>query len=289
ALPPEGEDDFGLKELTDGQYSFRHITTNEFKPGLFNLYKRPEMSELSRLVAHQQAGLAQIDLSHPSVVAWNTVPLTGWKLLAVTPQEELYAKAESFTEYLKDIGVLVLLLILILAALHVGIHKARSRRLYQQMQGPLDYFDNVARASLEGKPLSRKTLNSPVTEIQDLADLLHRFVQENSMLKQHQEQYETSFHRQNDYFRNLLNSIPMPVFDTDGEYRIQGCNRAFENFFGKSEGDLKGHLLTEFIPVSPPDEGAFAKELLLTSVSKESHPVSVVLSRAPEALRSVEV
>lgn len=288
ALPPEGEEDFGLKELTDGQYSFRHITKNEFKPGLFNLYKRAEMSELSRLVAHQQAGLAQVDLSHPSVVAWNTVPLTGWKLLAVTPQEELYAKAESFTEYLKDIGILVLLLILILAALHIGLHKARSRRLYQQIQGPLDYFDDVARSSLEDKPLSRKVLNTPVAEIQDLADLLNRFVQENSTLKQQQGESEASFHRQNDYFRHLLNSIPMPVFDTDGEYRIQGCNRAFENFFGKGEGDLRGHLLTEFIPVSPPDEGVFSKEILLTSASKESHPVSVILSRAPDSLRGRE-
>ncbi|WP_176330049.1 response regulator [Oceanospirillum sanctuarii] len=286
ALPPEGEEDFGLKELTDGQYSFRHVTTNEFKPELFNLYKRPEMSDLSRLVAHQQAGLAQIELNRPSVVAWNTVPLTGWKLLAVTPQEELYAQAEGFAGYLKDIGLLVLLLILILFALHLGIHKSRSRKLYQQMQGPLEYFDGVARAALEGKAMPQKTLSSPVTEIQNIADLLRRFAQENDTLKQQLDQYQASCHKQNDHFRSLLNSIPMPVFDTDSEYRLQGCNRAFEQFFGKSEAELKGHLLTEFIPVTPPDDGSYSKELVLTSASKESHPVSVVLSRATDNSRS---
>ncbi|MDX1397018.1 MAG: response regulator [Oceanospirillum sp.] len=288
ALPPEGEEDFGLKELTDGQYSFRHVTTNEFKPELFNLYKRPEMTDLSRLVAHQQAGLAQIELSNPSVVAWNTVPLTGWKLLAVTPQAELYAGAEAFNDYLKDIALLVLLLIMILFALHLAIHKARSRKLYQQMQGPLDYFDGVARSALEGKSLPARSLKSPVTEIQNIADLLHRFAHENDALKHQLAEHQASSGRQQDYFRSLLNGIPMPVFDTDEEYRIQGCNRAFETFFGKSESELKGHLLTEFIPVSPPEEGFFSKELVLSNADDQSHPMSVVLSRSTELSRSRE-
>ncbi|OOV87071.1 response regulator [Oceanospirillum linum] len=286
ALPPEGEEDFGLKELTDGQYSFRHVTTNEFKPELFNLYKRPGMTDLSRLVAHQQAGLAQVNLSEPSVVAWNTVPLTGWKLLAVTPERALYLGADNFADYLQDIGLLVLLLILILLALHMGVHKARSHKLYRQIKGPLEYFDEVARTSLEDKTSSKKDLSSPVEEIHHLASLLHRFVHENDTLKQEMAQYQASCHKLNDYFRNLLNTIPLPVFDTDGEFRIQGCNRAFESFFGKTEEELRGHLLTEFIPVTPVDEGTFVKELVLASADDKNHPVSVVLSRSSDSARS---
>ncbi len=286
ALPPEGEEDFGLKELTDGQYSFRHVTTNEFKPELFNLYKRPGMADLSRLVAHQQAGLAQVNLSEPSVVAWNTVPLTGWKLLAVTPERALYVGADNFADYLQDIGLLVLLLILILFALHLGVHRARSHKLYRQIQGPLEYFDDVAQASLEGKALSKKDLNSSVEEIHSLAGLIQRLVLENDNLKQGMAQYQANCHKLNDYFRNLLNTIPLPVFDTDGEFRIQGCNRAFESFFGKTEEELRGHLLTEFIPVTPMDEGTFVKELVLASVDDKNHPVSVVLSRSSDSARS---
>lgn len=278
ALPPEGEVDFGLQDAAGTQYSFRHLTTNEFRPELFNLYKRPEMSELSRLVAHQQAGLTRVQLSEPSIVAWNTVPHTGWKLLAVTPETHLFAGVDAYQSYLKDVALLAFLFILIIFAIHFGTHKARSRGLLRQMQGPLDYFDAVARASLEGRRFPRKELKSPVAEIHNIADLLHRFAGENDALQRQLEEYRTRVHHENDYYRGLLNSMPVPLFDTDSEYRIKGCNRAFECFFGKQENELKGHLLTEFIPVTPPDGEVCFKEMALTGASNENLPVGIALA-----------
>lgn len=277
ALPPEGEEDFGVKELSVDPQKYSHVTTNEFRPELFNLYKRPEMAELSRLVAHQQAGLAQVDLGRPSVVAWNTVPLTGWKLLAVAPRDQIFSEAEGFKGYLMDIAQLALLIMVILFAINLSIHKARCRKLYQQMQGPLDYFGAVVRTSLGGRALGRKALNSPVAEIQDIADLLHQLSDEKEELKQELVQLQIRGGRESDHFRSLLNTIPAPVFDVDSEYRIQGANRAFETLFGKSEKELRGRLLTEFIPVSPPETGFFSKEVILTGVEQDSLPVYAVM------------
>lgn len=48
----------------------------------------------------------------------------------------------------------------------------------------------------------------------------------------------------------LFNTLPVPVFYKDREGRYQGCNTAFEVFFGKKEAELVG---TTAFDVSPPE------------------------------------
>ncbi|WP_028305282.1 response regulator [Oceanospirillum maris] len=287
ALPQEGEIDFGLNELTQDQYSFRHATDNQFKPELLNLYKQPELAVLSRLIAHQQAGLAQIQLSQPSVVAWNTVPSTGWKLLAITPQAELYTN--TFSEYLKDLTLLVLLFVLIIVVIHIALQRFLSQRLYTQLQRPLDYFYRLIDSVIHDDKKPPSPLSTPVIEIQKTADLIHSLSGEIEALKRSSQQESSNAQQQRDFLRNLLNSLPMPVFNTDGEYRIQGCNHAFALFFGRNENDLKGHLLTELIPVTPSDSGVcangmYTKELILTNASEQNRHMSIMITGTSESL-----
>ena len=287
ALPPEGEEDFNLQELTDAQYSFRQVTDNEFKPELFNLYKRPEMDDLSRLVAHQQAGLAQVDLSQPSVVAWNTVPLTGWKLLAVTPAHELYADVYRFSDYLFQLGLLVLLTGVAVAGLQLGILRNHGRKLSQQLHQPLEQLGGQLDSALkDSAPAVLQVLQLPVSDLQRMADQVTELTRQNGQLHQTVHQHQSRCHKQNDYFRALLNSMPLPVFDTDAEYRIQGCNRAFESFFGKNEAELRLHLLTELLPVSLPEEGAFSKEVMLTNANGQSRYMRIMIACVSDNPRS---
>lgn len=284
ALPPEGEEDFGLKELTQHQYSFQQVKGNQFKPSQFNLYKRSDLKELSRLVAHQQAGLAQINLAEPSVVAWNTVPSTGWKLLAVTKEKDLYIRAAHFSGQLEDMALLVLFLVLIVFLTYAVFQSSRTRRLSRQMMGPLDYFQEVIHRS--GQIDTSKPLNSPVLEIHQTAELIQELVQKNNELCADIEHYHTVHQQKNTYFRNLLNNIPLPVFNTDKEFRIRGCSRAFESFFGRTEAELQGHLMTEFIPLNPPEKGIVKRDLTLTNSAGQSRHMTVLLTRQTEVDKS---
>ncbi|WP_440956971.1 ATP-binding protein [Methanosarcina sp. Mfa9] len=51
------------------------------------------------------------------------------------------------------------------------------------------------------------------------------------------------------FLQNLVDSIPVPVYykDRNGEYI--GCNRAFEEFMGKSKEEIAGKTVCDFAPV----------------------------------------
>lgn len=276
ALPPEGEEDLGLTELSDRQLSFRSVNVNQFRPSQFNLYKRADLTELSRLVAHQQAGLAQISLNEPSIVAWNTVPDTGWKLLAVTREVNLYANAIRFSDHLFDIMTVVLGMNLMVFSLYSFSQYVKAKKMSRYMMGPLDYFREVIKNSGHDEGL---LLNSPVLEIHQTAQLIQELASENATLQESLNKEKSQARQQDSYFRNVLNSIPLPVFDTDKEFRLKGCNQAFERFFGRSESELKHHLVSEYIPVAPPVHGVSQQNLTLTNAEGSGRKVNLILIR----------
>ncbi len=51
------------------------------------------------------------------------------------------------------------------------------------------------------------------------------------------------------FFATLLESIPAPVFYKDVEGRYLGCNRAFEEFYGKTKTELIGKNVFDISPV----------------------------------------
>ncbi|WP_242008745.1 PDC sensor domain-containing protein [Vibrio fluvialis] len=76
ALPPQGERDFGVKELTDHNYQ-QAISEEVFKPEQFNLHKRPDTAVLSQQLSHQEHGITQMTLGGENkLVAWATIPET---------------------------------------------------------------------------------------------------------------------------------------------------------------------------------------------------------------------
>jgi PAS domain S-box-containing protein len=88
-------------------------------------------------------------------------------------------------------------------------------------------------------------------------------------------QAETALTEQMKFLHTLLDTIPNPIFYTDGKGNCSGCNKAFESFFGKTKEEITGrpaHDLHQIdlveIPVgaasNPPDNhGILRYETLL--------------------------
>jgi len=53
-------------------------------------------------------------------------------------------------------------------------------------------------------------------------------------------QAETALTEQMKFLHTLLDTIPNPIFYTDGKGYYSGCNKAHETFFGKTKGELTG-------------------------------------------------
>ena len=73
----------------------------------------------------------------------------------------------------------------------------------------------------------------------------------NEQLKQEIEerkQVEAELGKQKDFLNTLLETIPNPVFYKDSHGEYTGCNRAFEEFIGKSRSDIVGKTVYEIGP-----------------------------------------
>lgn len=65
---------------------------------------------------------------------------------------------------------------------------------------------------------------------------------------------EESFVKQLDFFQNLLDNLPAPVFYKDTNHCYIGCNQAFEDFIGLSKDEVMGKTIFDIAPLE------FAKE-----------------------------
>ena len=105
ALPEGGETDFKLTELTRHDYG-KAILQDTFKPDDFNLYKRPDLADLPSRMQASSDGMLELPLAGGDrVAAWSTVKGTGWKLLVVVPQPEIYAQAITLGDRLARIAL----------------------------------------------------------------------------------------------------------------------------------------------------------------------------------------
>jgi PAS domain S-box-containing protein len=50
------------------------------------------------------------------------------------------------------------------------------------------------------------------------------------------------------FLQRLMDTIPNPLYYQDSRNRLMGCNKAFEQFFGRSRDSVAGHPLTDLCP-----------------------------------------
>ena len=105
ALPPNGERDFNLVELTNHD-DRSAISKNTFKPESFNLFTRKDLGDLPASIQRQESGILLSDLlGQPNHVAWGTMDETGWKLLIVVPRAKIDEQAIMLSQRIGKLAV----------------------------------------------------------------------------------------------------------------------------------------------------------------------------------------
>ncbi len=171
ALPPQGEQDFGLKELTD--YSYQQAITEEiFKPEAFNLMKREDTAALSQSLLQSVDGLMQVQLDNANkLVAWSTIPETQWRLLLIVDENKMYAASRQLEQKYQNIGYLMIAGLVAFYTLFLIFIWTSSKKMSNFIAEPLSQIqDMVHRASIGDFKLSHdgfrlKELNETANEI----------------------------------------------------------------------------------------------------------------------------
>lgn len=109
ALPPLGEIDFGVTELTD--YSYQQAITKEiFKPDQFNLFKREDTQQLSDQLRNNKDGITTVVLNGENkLAAWSTIPETNWQLILIVDENQMYAESRMLEDKYQNIGYILIL------------------------------------------------------------------------------------------------------------------------------------------------------------------------------------
>ncbi|MGB4073565.1 ATP-binding protein [Pseudomonas sp.] len=138
ALPSAGEEDFGLRELTE--YSYAEAVRREvLKPEDFNLAKRAEMQPLLQAMAAGQGNVQEVVLGGRSqLIAWSEIPQTGWQLLLVVDEDNIFSETNRLAQRYLHIGYLLIAGLVVFYLLFFAWMWLRSRRLNEQLVQPID-------------------------------------------------------------------------------------------------------------------------------------------------------
>lgn len=137
ALPKPGEADFGLAELTEHSYS-EAVRREIFKPEDFNLQQRAETRELAEAMEGEAVGVRSMMLGgRPQLVAWTTISQTGWRLLAVVDEAQMFAQTNTLASRYQQIGYLLIAGLVLFYLGFFAFMWSRTRRLSRALLKPI--------------------------------------------------------------------------------------------------------------------------------------------------------
>lgn len=173
ALPPDGEKDWGLTELTSHTYN-GGITQDTFKPLNFNLYQMPELQEVTDQILKNNEGFSAIDLNHyKHKISWTSISDTGWKLLIVAPQEKIYEKVTQMKKHLIQLGVyMVLGLALFYFIFYIWVLR-NSHRISQKISSLLFQVNDIVKKIGSGEYYQK----TPILQIKELKNTAGKLIQ----------------------------------------------------------------------------------------------------------------
>lgn len=136
ALPPAGERDFKLSELTEFSYE-EAVAREVLKPQDFKLDRQEGMADLLKAMS-QPDGVGEAQLNgRGQLVAWSRIPQTGWRLLMVVDEAEVFADTEQLANRYRNIGYLLIAGLVGFYVVFFFWMWARSRRLSGDLATPM--------------------------------------------------------------------------------------------------------------------------------------------------------
>lgn len=168
ALPKAGESDFGLTELTDFTYN-EAIKKELYKPSDFNLGKRKDTLKLARAMQDNAAGIIELPLGgKPHLVAWTTIDQTGWRLMTVVAEEDIFRRTNELAGQYKNIGYLLIVGLMLFYAIFFTYMWVRARQLSVRLQQPMTHLSAMLKR-IGGGDWRLERVNSEIAELDDMA------------------------------------------------------------------------------------------------------------------------
>jgi len=93
--------------------------------------------------------------------------------------------------------------------------------------------------------------------------------------------------RQYRFLEDTLDAIPSPVYFKDAQGRVLGCNKAYEDFFGRPKSWIVGRTIHDFLPREIADAQRAVDEELLRGEERIAHEQELDVPDASGAVRAI--
>ena len=231
ALPPAGERDFALSELTKHTYD-EAIRKEIFKPADFNLGKRTDTQALAQAVSQSPSGIEAINLAGKAqLAAWATIPETGWKLITVVDEAAVFSQTNALASRYQQIGYLLIAGLVLFYLLFFAVMWVRSRQLSQRLQQPIDHIGEMMQQIGQGNWFPARA-QSRILELDCMAETTR------AMGAQLADSEAVRLQAQN-RLELVLDSTTESIWEIDLERRRIHIQGRFIERFGLKSGELE--------------------------------------------------
>jgi signal transduction histidine kinase/CheY-like chemotaxis protein len=144
ALPPDGENDFGLHELTSHNYQ-EAIKKEIFKPEQFNLFQEKYAQSIFFEMKNNQQGKGVVELNGSrKLIAWESISETGWKLITIIDENKVYGETRTLAHQFAQIGYLMIAGLVLFYVVFIFFIWVNSRRISESISNPLLEMKSMA-------------------------------------------------------------------------------------------------------------------------------------------------
>lgn len=172
AMPPAGERDFGLKELTAHHYA-QAIMSDTFKPDQFNIFEREDMKVLASAMVKAPDGFVNLNFANGRQLAsFARIAGADWRLVVIAPTARIHAKADMLRARFEMVGLVMLAVLFLFYVLFFLFLYRRANRMSTRVAAPLDEITRLIRRIGDGG-YRQGFAGSSITELDDLG---HRIV-----------------------------------------------------------------------------------------------------------------
>lgn len=214
ALPPQGEADLGVSELTDHSYS-EAILEDTFKPADFNMFNNQYLIDISNELQYNNNGIKKISLSSTNrIVSWATIADTQWKLVLVVEEDQVYQHLNRTVNILNIAGVFLVLFLVIAYSYFVFVLARRTMKISRNISKPLTDMNHMIKKIGVGE-YNQDYADLDVLEIEQtynfIVDMGHRLADASRKLLESQDEVRTNVAN----FKALVNSIDDVIMEID--------------------------------------------------------------------------